>query len=318
MEGLHGAVKAGKARYIGISNCFAWQFAKANFYARAHGLTEFVSIQGHYNLIAREEASETIVSMCFHEDGSRLLITTQYECYECGLGSGKVDTVMRADANERLAAGNYRGNEIEVAIVEHSARVEPSVKPHCVYYRRCADGAYLRSWYYLMPKLDENLFRDFLYSTGDLGFGGSNNKDGFQQYWVTKGFFLEQLPELTRLFKPKCYTWHGSRRLKLEKEFQPLDEIFVWHKAAITNRYNVGDSEFSHMYLADDMSAKLPIGQPTAVALLNHHRPILRSILIPYLLTHLPFPATPLDFSKKRTVSFFEFWDIISYPRTRC
>ena len=58
MEGLDNAVKAGKTRYIGISNCFAWQLAKANFYAREHGLTEFVSIQGHYNLIAREEERE--------------------------------------------------------------------------------------------------------------------------------------------------------------------------------------------------------------------------------------------------------------------
>lgn len=58
MEGLHSIVKAGKARYIGISNCFAWQLAKANFYAREHGLTEFISIQGHYNLIAREEERE--------------------------------------------------------------------------------------------------------------------------------------------------------------------------------------------------------------------------------------------------------------------
>ncbi len=58
MEGLHAAVQAGKTRYIGISNCFAWQLAKANFYAREHGLTEFISIQGHYNLIAREEERE--------------------------------------------------------------------------------------------------------------------------------------------------------------------------------------------------------------------------------------------------------------------
>ena len=58
MEGLHAVVKAGKARYIGISNCFAWQLAKANFYAREHNLTEFISIQGHYNLIAREEERE--------------------------------------------------------------------------------------------------------------------------------------------------------------------------------------------------------------------------------------------------------------------
>ncbi len=58
MEGLHQAVKSGKARYIGISNCFAWQLARANFYAREHGLTEFISVQGHYNLIAREEERE--------------------------------------------------------------------------------------------------------------------------------------------------------------------------------------------------------------------------------------------------------------------
>lgn len=58
MEGLDAVVKAGKTRYIGISNCFAWQLAKANFYARENGLTEFISIQGHYNLIAREEERE--------------------------------------------------------------------------------------------------------------------------------------------------------------------------------------------------------------------------------------------------------------------
>ena len=58
MQGLYNAVKAGKARYIGISNCFAWQLAKANFFARENGLTEFVSVQGHYNLIFREEERE--------------------------------------------------------------------------------------------------------------------------------------------------------------------------------------------------------------------------------------------------------------------
>ncbi|WP_298067211.1 aldo/keto reductase [uncultured Mailhella sp.] len=60
MEGLHSAVTTGKARCIGISNCFAWQLAKANFYAREHGLSEFVSVQGHYNLIAREEEREMV------------------------------------------------------------------------------------------------------------------------------------------------------------------------------------------------------------------------------------------------------------------
>ncbi len=58
MEGLNNMVKAGKARYIGISNCFAWQLAKANALAEKEGFTRFVSIQGHYNLIFREEERE--------------------------------------------------------------------------------------------------------------------------------------------------------------------------------------------------------------------------------------------------------------------
>ncbi len=60
MEGLNKAVTSGKVRYIGISNCFAWQLAKANFFARENGLTEFISVQGHYNLIAREEEREMV------------------------------------------------------------------------------------------------------------------------------------------------------------------------------------------------------------------------------------------------------------------
>ena len=60
MEGLNNGVKSGKVRAIGISNCFAWQLAKANYFARANGLAEFVSIQGHYNLIAREEEREML------------------------------------------------------------------------------------------------------------------------------------------------------------------------------------------------------------------------------------------------------------------
>ena len=58
LEGLNNAVKAGKARYIGISNCYAWQLAKANALAQQEGFAKFVSVQGHYNLIFREEERE--------------------------------------------------------------------------------------------------------------------------------------------------------------------------------------------------------------------------------------------------------------------
>ncbi|MEY8370909.1 aldo/keto reductase [Aerococcaceae bacterium 50-4] len=58
MKALHAMVKAGKTRYIGISNAYAYQIATANAYARANNLSEFISIQGHYNLIFREEERE--------------------------------------------------------------------------------------------------------------------------------------------------------------------------------------------------------------------------------------------------------------------
>ena len=58
LEGLDRVVKAGKARYIGISNCYAWQLAKANALAEKEGFAQFVSVQGHYNLIFREEERE--------------------------------------------------------------------------------------------------------------------------------------------------------------------------------------------------------------------------------------------------------------------
>ena len=58
MEGLNHVVKAGKARYIGISNCFAYELAKANDLADKEGFAKFISVQGHYNLIFREEERE--------------------------------------------------------------------------------------------------------------------------------------------------------------------------------------------------------------------------------------------------------------------
>jgi aryl-alcohol dehydrogenase-like predicted oxidoreductase len=58
LEALHDVVKAGKARYIGASSMYAWQFAKALYLAGLNGWTRFVSMQNHYNLIYREEERE--------------------------------------------------------------------------------------------------------------------------------------------------------------------------------------------------------------------------------------------------------------------
>ncbi len=60
MEALHDVVKAGKARYLGASSMWAWQFSKAQYLAQAAGLTPFVSMQNHYNLLNREEEREML------------------------------------------------------------------------------------------------------------------------------------------------------------------------------------------------------------------------------------------------------------------
>ena len=60
MGALHDVVRAGKARYIGASSMFAWQFAKAQRVAERNGWTEFISMQNHYNLLYREEEREMI------------------------------------------------------------------------------------------------------------------------------------------------------------------------------------------------------------------------------------------------------------------
>jgi aryl-alcohol dehydrogenase-like predicted oxidoreductase len=66
LEALHDVVKAGKARYLGASSMPAWEFAKALHLQRAHGWARFVSMQDHYNLLAREEERE-MIPLCLDE-----------------------------------------------------------------------------------------------------------------------------------------------------------------------------------------------------------------------------------------------------------
>lgn len=58
MEALHDVIKAGKARYIGASSMWAWQFSKMQYTAELHGWTKFITMQNQYSLIQREEERE--------------------------------------------------------------------------------------------------------------------------------------------------------------------------------------------------------------------------------------------------------------------
>ena len=66
LEALHDVIRAGKARYIGASSMYAWQFCKAQYVARLNGWTRFASMQNHYNLLNREEERE-MMPLCAAE-----------------------------------------------------------------------------------------------------------------------------------------------------------------------------------------------------------------------------------------------------------
>ena len=97
MEGLNHAVKSGKTRYIGISNCFAYQLAKANAIAEKYGFIKFVSVQGHYNLIFREEERE-MAQFCLEEN----IAMTPYS----PLAGGRL-AKRPGETSKRLLEDNY-------------------------------------------------------------------------------------------------------------------------------------------------------------------------------------------------------------------
>lgn len=102
LEALHEAVSVGKIRAIGISNCYAWQLAKANALATHHGLTPFVSVQSHYNLIMREDERE-LFGLCA-EDG---IAMTPYSALASGRLARQADTQTLRAAEDDYAKGKY-------------------------------------------------------------------------------------------------------------------------------------------------------------------------------------------------------------------
>lgn len=119
MEGLNNAVKEGKARYIGISNCYAYQFAKANALAEKENFEKFVSVQGHYNLIFREEERE-MVKLC-KEDNIAL---TPYSALAGGRLSkhrGETSKRLREDSYARFKYGETES--VDSAIIDRVADI---------------------------------------------------------------------------------------------------------------------------------------------------------------------------------------------------
>ena len=102
MDGLNQMVKEGKTRYIGISNCFAWQLCKANALAEREGFPQFVSVQGHYNLIFREEERE-MAPFCREEN----IAMTPYSALAGGRLSKRPGETSQRLEQDLYAKGKY-------------------------------------------------------------------------------------------------------------------------------------------------------------------------------------------------------------------
>lgn len=125
LEGLNRAVKAGKTRYIGISNCYAYQLAKANALAEKEGFPKFVSIQGHYNLIFREEERE-MAKLCAEDN----IAMTPYSA----LAGGRL-AKLPGETSKRLSEDSYARLKYDGTAVQDGAviaRVEELARKHGV------------------------------------------------------------------------------------------------------------------------------------------------------------------------------------------
>ena len=112
MEGLNHAVKSGKVRYIGISNCFAWQLAKANALAKQEGFAQFVSVQGHYNLIFREEERE-MAPYCREEH----IAMTPYSALAGGRLSKRPGEISKRLKEDSYAKQKYSASQDQDALI---------------------------------------------------------------------------------------------------------------------------------------------------------------------------------------------------------
>lgn len=114
MEGLDRVVKAGKARYVGIANCYAYQLAKANALAPKEGFAKFVSVQNHYNLIFREEERE-MAELCMEDQ----IAMTSYS----SLASGRLSR-FPGETSIRLEQDHYAKLKYDASAQQDAAIIQ--------------------------------------------------------------------------------------------------------------------------------------------------------------------------------------------------
>lgn len=119
MEALHDIVKSGKARYIGASSMYAWQFQKAQNIAERNGWTKFISMQDHLNLIYREEERE-MIPYCLSEK----VALTPYSPLASGRLTRDLSVQTKRTETDKIARSKYDETaDKDQAIIERVAQL---------------------------------------------------------------------------------------------------------------------------------------------------------------------------------------------------
>lgn len=114
LEALHDVVKAGKARYIGASSMYAWQFAQSLYLADLHNWTRFVAMQNHYNLIYREEERE-MMPLCRNQGIGLIPWSPLARGFLAGNRNPQGGETTRAKTDEYAKQMYYQPDDFEVA-----------------------------------------------------------------------------------------------------------------------------------------------------------------------------------------------------------
>lgn len=130
MEALNDVVRAGKARYIGASSMYAWQFAKAQYTADVHGWTRFISMQNHYNMVYREEERE-MIPFCIDQGVGLIPWSPLARGFLAGRRTrGDKNDTVRGRTDEYAHDMYYRDDDYEVVdrLLEVTGQI-PDAKP---------------------------------------------------------------------------------------------------------------------------------------------------------------------------------------------
>lgn len=221
-------------------------------------------------------SSETILDVSFSPNGNSLLITTQYKCTEILVSDDKVESLFVAQAgqNERFAGGHYSEGEVEIVVVEHERHGIPRIAPHCDYYCKAekeGQTTFICKWSHIIPELNEQDYQFFLHSHNDFGVGCSNDSEGIQSYWITNGFFTNDVPKTCQYYSPPSYAWDAEKKVPIEN-VSSQRFVYVVHKHELTNRYHIGKGKcaYSIMHLSGDGSQGIITDDGTRLLFLNN------------------------------------------------